>query len=372
MDEDYIRENQLMIGKEHSSFALEYPEKNAEGILQINALWRDKIEEANEIEHLYSYGCRGHERQDLILARKSLERHEQKGIDMQNGEKTETKININWYPGHMTKARRALEEKLKQIDIVAEVLDARAPLYTKNPDFDDLFAPKGRLYLLNKEDMADPAVTKAWVRYFGGQGIIALPFSAVTGNPRQLQAKLEAFGKPFLERAEERGMHKTLRLLVCGIPNVGKSAILNRMIGEKRLKEGNKPGVTRGLSWVRLTPYLELMDSPGMLWPKIEDEKAGAAIALLGSVRQEILDEEQMAFYLVDMLREAEPELLMQRYKLEELAEDPWDVLGQICRRRGFLVRGGEYDYERGAKTLLEEFRNGKLGRFSLQAPPQE
>lgn len=167
-------------------------------------------------------------------------------------------------------------------------------------------------------------------------------------------------------------MHKTLRLLVCGIPNVGKSAILNRMIGEKRLKEGNKPGVTRGLSWVRLTPYLELMDSPGMLWPKIEDEKAGAAIALLGSVRQEILDEEQMAFYLVDMLREAEPELLMQRYKLEELAEDPWDVLGQICRRRGFLVRGGEYDYERGAKTLLEEFRNGKLGRFSLQAPPQE
>ena len=287
-------------------------------------------------------------------------------------ENNSAKININGYPGHMTKARRALEEKLKQIDIVAEVLDARAPLYTKNPDFDDLFAPKGRLYLLNKEDMADPEVTKAWVRYFKGKGIVALPFSAVTGNPRQLQAKLEAFGKPFLERAEERGMHKTLRLLVCGIPNVGKSAILNRMIGEKRLKEGNKPGVTRGLSWVRLTPYLELMDSPGMLWPKIEDEKAGAAIALLGSVRQEILDEEQMAFYLVDMLREAEPDLLMQRYKLEELAEDPWDVLGQICRRRGFLVRGGEYDYERGAKTLLEEFRNGKLGRFSLQAPPQE
>ncbi len=283
-----------------------------------------------------------------------------------------TKININWYPGHMTKARRALEEKLRQIDIVAEVLDARAPLYTKNPDFDDLFAPKGRLYLLNKEDMADPAVTKAWVRYFEGQGIPALPFSAVTGNPRQLQAKLEAFGQPFLERAAERGMNKTLRLLVCGIPNVGKSAILNRMIGEKRLKEGNKPGVTRGLSWVRLTPYLELMDSPGMLWPKIQDEKAGAAIALLGSVRQEILDEEQMAFYLVDMLREAQPGLLMQRYKLEELAEDAWDVLGQICRKRGFLVRGGAYDYERGAKTLLEEFRNGKLGRFSLQAPPQE
>lgn len=287
-------------------------------------------------------------------------------------EKNSAKININWYPGHMTKARRALEEKLKQIDVVAEVLDARAPLYTKNPDFDDLFAPKGRFYLLNKEDMADPAVTKAWVRYFEGQGIATLPFSAATGNPRQLQAKIEAFGQPFLERAAERGMNKTLRLLVCGIPNVGKSAILNRMIGEKRLKEGNKPGVTRGLSWVRLTPYLELMDSPGMLWPKIEDEKAGAAIALLGSVRQEILDEEQMAFYLVDMLREAQPELLMQRYKLEELEEDPWDVLGQICRKRGFLVRGGEFDYERGAKTLLEEFRNGKLGRFSLQAPPQD
>lgn len=281
-------------------------------------------------------------------------------------------MNINWYPGHMTKARRALEEKLKNIDIVVEVVDARAPLYTRNPDFDDLFAKKGRMCILNKEDLANPAVTKAWIRYFGAQGIYALPFSAATGNPAQLQKKLEEFGQPLYEKAAERGFNKTLRMLVCGIPNVGKSAILNRMIGEKRLKEGNKPGVTRGLSWVRLTPYLELMDSPGLLWPKIADEKAGAAIALIGSVRQEILDEEQMAFYLVDMLREAEPELLLERYRLEELEEDPWEVLGQICKRRGFLIRGGEYDYERGAKTLLEEFRNGKLGRFSLQMPPEE
>lgn len=283
--------------------------------------------------------------------------------------KMEQKININWYPGHMAKARRALEEKLKKIDIVVEVLDARAPLYTKNPDFDDLFAPKGRMYLLNKEDMADPEITKEWVRYFEKQGIYTLPFSAATGNPRHLQSKIEAYGRPLLERAAERGIHKTLRLLVCGIPNVGKSAILNRMIGEKRLKEGNKPGVTRGLSWVRLTPYLELMDSPGMLWPKIEDEKAGAAIALLGSVRQEILDEEQLAFYLVDMLKKAAPTLLMARYDLDEIAQDSWDVLGQICRRRGFLARGGALDYERGAKALLEEFKNGKLGLFSLQKP---
>ena len=282
-------------------------------------------------------------------------------------------MHFQWYPGHMTKAKRMMQENIKLIDLVIELVDARIPVSSRNPDIDELGKNKSRLILLNKADLAEDKWNDAWAEYFREKGFFVVKVNSKKGGGlKSIQGVIQEACKEKMERDRKRGiLNRPVRAMVVGIPNVGKSTFINALAGKACAKTGNKPGVTRGLSWVRLTPYLELMDSPGMLWPKIEDEKAGAAIALLGSVRQEILDEEQMAFYLVDMLREAEPELLMQRYKLEELAEDPWDVLGQICRKRGFLVRGGEFDYERGAKTLLEEFRNGKLGRFSLQAPPQ-
>ncbi len=278
-------------------------------------------------------------------------------------------MNINWYPGHMTKARRELQTKVKLIDMVIEVLDARAPRISLNPDFQDLFSGKKRLYILNKSDMADPAVTKKWIEYFESQGIAAVSYSALTGNPRELQKKIESAAQEIYDKYAKKGMNKTVRALVCGIPNVGKSAILNRLCGKKKLAEGNRPGVTRGLAWVKLTPYLELMDSPGLLWPKIEDELTGATIALIGSIKTEILDEEELSFYLIKLLMQAAPKMLMERYKLDYLEDEPWDVMTQICKNRGFLLRGGEVDTERGAKVLISEFASSKLGRITLELP---
>ena len=164
-------------------------------------------------------------------------------------------------------------------------------------------------------------------------------------------------------------MNKTVRALVCGIPNVGKSAILNRLYGKKKLQEGNRPGVTRSLAWVKLSPYLELMDSPGLLWPKIDDEETGAVIALIGCIKTEILDEEELAFHLINKLKDVNPELIRKRYNIDELEEQPWDIMTQICQKRGFLLRGGEIDTERGSKMLLGEFSTAKLGRLSLEKP---
>ncbi len=278
-------------------------------------------------------------------------------------------MDIQWYPGHMTKARRQLAQKLKMIDIVIEVLDARAPLSSLNPDFDDLFARKARFFLLNKADLADGETTKKWVRYFAGVGVKAIPFSAVSGNTEQLKKSIVDCAGGILEKYKAKGVNKTLRALIAGIPNVGKSAILNRLLGSKKLKEGNRPGVTKGLQWAKIDSHLEIMDSPGLLWPKFEDEKTGAIVALIGSVRLDVLDEEALAFYLIGALRRSAPQMLSERYKLDVLQENDYDVLFDIGKSRGFLQKGGEVDMERAAKTLLDEFKNGKMGRISLETP---
>lgn len=282
------------------------------------------------------------------------------------------KININWYPGHMTKSRREMESKLKLIDLVIEVADARAPLATLNPDFNALFGQKKRMYILNKSDMADPKATQEWLAYFAARGIPAVAYSAVSGNPKELLKAIKSCAQEIYDRYAQKGMKKTVRALVCGIPNVGKSAILNRLMGQKKLKEGNMPGVTRGLQWVKLDPYLELMDSPGMLPPKITDLRSGVIIASIGSIRRDILDEEQLIQLLIEMLREISPDAIPNRYGLDELAENPIEVLEQICRRRAFYIMKGEVDYDRGIITLFEEFKNGKLGRITLELPPAE
>ncbi len=279
-------------------------------------------------------------------------------------------MHINWYPGHMTKARRDMQEKLKLVDVVIEVLDARAPKSTRNPDFDDLFAGKARMCILNKEDMADPRTTGQWLAFFRNEGIYAVSYSALKGDPRELLKEIEKVGEPIYEKYRQKGIRKTVRCLVCGIPNVGKSAILNRLAGKRKLKEGNKPGLTRGFSWVKLTPYMEFMDSPGLLWPKIEDPEAGAAIALLGCIRQEVLDAEEMAWYLVKMLSAGSPALLKERYDLPDLPQGTQNILEEIFKKRGFLLKGGNIDFDRGYAMLLEEFKNGKMGRFSLESPP--
>ena len=280
-------------------------------------------------------------------------------------------MDIQWYPGHMAKARRQLRENLKTVDLVIEALDARAPASSLNPDFDDLFSHKTRFYILNKADLADPNITANWLDHFKRKEIDAVSFSAVSGNIQFLKKRILDCAAAILKRCEERGMHKTLRCAIVGIPNVGKSAILNRLSGEKKLKEGNRPGVTKSLQWARIDEHLEIMDTPGLLWPKFENEQTGAVVALIGSIKLDILDEEALAFYLLGRLKNTAPGLLKERYHLAELDKNDFELLEDICRKRGFLLRGGAYDTERGAKTLLDEFKNGKLGRLSLEKPEQ-
>ena len=280
-------------------------------------------------------------------------------------------MNIQWYPGHMTKTRRMIAEQIKNVDAVCEILDARIPVSSRNPDVDELTAGKPRMVVLNRVDQADPEGTKRWAEHFRAKGYAVLESDAKSGvgTAKFAGAVRELLADKLRAYAEKGMTGRVVRVMILGIPNVGKSAILNRLIGEKRLKEGNKPGVTRGLTWVRLSPYLECMDSPGLLWPKIHDERTGAVIALIGSVRQEILDEEELAYYLIRLLSEVRPDLLRDRYGIEEIPEDAYEALQEICRKRGFLMRGGVADVERGCKTLLEEFRNGKLGTITFELP---
>jgi ribosome biogenesis GTPase A len=278
-------------------------------------------------------------------------------------------MEIQWYPGHMAKARRQLREKLKMIDLVIEVLDARAPASSLNPDFDDLFAGKVRFYLLNKADLANPTVTQQWITHFMKNGVCAASFSALRGNTEELKKNICINAADILKRYEAMGIRKTLRGLIAGIPNVGKSAILNRLSGTRKMKEGNKPGVTRSLQWAKIDSYLEIMDTPGLLWPKFQDEATGVVVALIGSIKGDILDEETLACYLIARMREYEPAQLKERYKLRQFSEDPYEILCDISKNRGFLTRGGGIDIKRGAKTILDEFKNGKIGRISIERP---
>lgn len=281
-------------------------------------------------------------------------------------------MQVQWYPGHMTKTRRQLEEKLKLVQVVINVLDARAPLVSRNPDLAALFEDKLILYVLNKSDLADPQVTARWIRFYKDRGEHAVSFCVLKDSPALLKEEIGRVAAPLIARYQEQGAKRIVRGLVAGVPNVGKSALLNRLLGTKRMEEGNRPGVTRSLQWAKIDPYLEILDSPGMLWPKFDDETAGAVLALLGSVRRDILDEEELACYLIRFLKKADPQVLLERYKLPDLDGEPYEILEELCRRRGFLVRGGEADTERGAKTLLDEFKNGRLGRVSLEVPPED
>ena len=279
-------------------------------------------------------------------------------------------MQINWYPGHMAKARRQLVESLKWIDVVVEVVDARAPQASRNPDFDDLFAQKTRVILLNKSDLADPAATAAWMRRYRAEGMLAGEIVSTANNGKAQAVRLiGAAAEARVRRMREKGMNKTVRALVVGIPNVGKSTFINRIAGETRAKTGDKPGVTKGKQWVRVTPYLELLDSPGLLWPKLEDQEHARHLAYLGSINDEILPIEELAWNLLKDLRLLCPDALFARYK--KIAPDTPDeaLLDALCQSRGFLLRGGVYDTERGARVLLDEFRGGKIARVTLERP---
>ena len=274
---------------------------------------------------------------------------------------------IQWYPGHMAKAKRMLQENLKLVDIVAEIIDARAPLASRNPDFESLFRRKGRIVLLNKADLADPEKNKQWVTYYEKLGIRAVCIASTGNSGKRLALSLmEQSAREKTEKMLEKGIRKTVRVMVVGIPNVGKSTFINRIAGESRAKTGDRPGVTKGKQWVKAGEYLELMDSPGLLWPKLENEKMAQHLAYLGSVNDEILDIEALAEGLLQELMLSYPAAVTERYP--KISEGETRLEG-VARSRGFLLRGGLTDTERAARIVLDEFRGGKLGRITLEVP---
>lgn len=274
----------------------------------------------------------------------------------------------------MAKARRLLGDKLKLINVAVIVVDARAPLSTFNPDLFGMLSGKECIVALNKADLADEASTCLWTEYYA-KSHIAIPFSAISSKKDVLLSAINKAAAPIVKRYADKGMRKTVRVLVCGIPNTGKSAIINRLIGRSGAKAGDKPGVTKGLQWLRLSDTLELLDSPGLLWPKIESERNAVNIALTGCLKQEITDTAALALNLIELLDTAAPDAISERYGIPEIQEngdrkyEPRDMLERLCIKRGFLLKEGEIDIERGAKALLDEFRGGKLGRITLEKP---
>ena len=276
---------------------------------------------------------------------------------------------INWYPGHMAKTRRMLIEQLKSIDAVIELCDARAPHATRNPDLNALCRGKARILVLNKADLANDQVTKLWLDHYKKQNLTAIRFNANGGKTREIMAAIEQATKPVVEKMKAKGVMKTVRLMVIGIPNVGKSTFINRIFGSAIAKSSDRPGVTRTKQWVKVGPYLELMDTPGMLWPKLGDQGNARTLAYLGSVRDQILDTEGLANDLIGRLMEIAPEAARARFKLPETLEEDDCWLYAACRGRGWILSGGRLDTDRGAAVILDEFRGGKIGRITLDKP---
>lgn len=281
-------------------------------------------------------------------------------------------MNIQWYPGHMTKTRRQMEEDVKFVDIVAELVDARIPISSRNPDIDSLVGDRPRMIIFNRADQADPTVTARWLTWFKDRGYAVLETDSKSGRGvNQFAAVIKATLKDKIAAWQAKGqVGRPVRVMVVGVPNVGKSTFINKVAKKKSAKAGDRPGVTRGKQWVNVDSGLELLDTPGILWPKFDDETIGMHLAFTGAVKDEVMDSEELACALMALLRDHYPEALTERYKMVVTPEaEGWELLKQGARKRGMLISGGEVDTERMAKVLLDEFRGGKLGRFTLERP---
>ncbi len=279
-------------------------------------------------------------------------------------------MNIQWYPGHMTKAKRMMQEDIKLIDIVIELLDARVPISSRNPDIDTLAKNKFRLVLLNKCDLADEKITAKWESYFKEKGIMVVTINARNGQGmKTITAKVQEACKEKIERDRKRGiMNRPIRAMIVGIPNVGKSTFINSYARKACTKVGNKPGVTKGKQWIKINKNVELLDTPGILWPKFEDNTVGEHLAFIGSINDEILQRTELVCDLLSFLKEKYPGIISERYQADE-SEESSAILETIAKNRGCLLKGQELDYEKAAIIVLDEFRNGKLGRISVEEP---
>jgi len=275
----------------------------------------------------------------------------------------------------MAKARRMIEESIKLVDMTVELVDARIPVSSRNPDIDKILnaAQKPRIIILNKSDLADAAMNKKWLNYFKNQGINAILYNSKTAGGCQVlfQAVRNVFKERIARDAAKGIVNRSIKIMVLGIPNVGKSTFINNISGTNKARAEDRPGITRAKQWVRISEGLDLLDMPGILWPKLEDQEAALKLALIGSIKDEVLDTEELAMKLVALLAQNYKAMLTARYKLpEELPDDPWDLLQLIGKKRGFVISGGEIDTERTALILLDEFRGSKIGRITLEEPP--
>lgn len=281
-------------------------------------------------------------------------------------------MHFQWYPGHMTKAKRMMQENIILIDLVIELVDARIPLSSRNPDIDELGKNKARLVLLNKADLAEDKWNDAWAEYFKKKGFSVVKVNSRKGGGiKSIQGVIREACAEKIERDRKRGiLNRPVRAMVVGIPNVGKSTFINALAGKACAKTGNKPGVTKGKQWIRLNKQVELLDTPGILWPKFEDQEVGLKLAFIGSIKDEVLQTEELAAELIHFLRTAYPEVLADKYDIE-MDEDDYVVLNRIAKSRNCIVRGNELDTEKAALLLLDDFRNGKLGRLTLEYPQE-
>lgn len=282
-------------------------------------------------------------------------------------------MNINWYPGHMAKTKRLISEDLKLVDAVVEVLDARIPLSSKNPDIDVLCQNKPKIVLLNKADMADDGVTEQWIAYYKKQGILALKVNCSSGEGlKRISSDLKELLKEKLERNRQKGVFKPIRIMVVGIPNSGKSSFINRMANKQRLKTEDRPGVTVHKQWVKISNEIELMDTPGILWPKLGDEKVALHLAFTGAIKSQILDVEEIGLHLIDYLYQNQKEKLEERYQIVvEESDDRLILYDKIAFKRGYIFKKNDPDYERCANAVLDDFKNARFGKISLESPEE-
>ena len=282
-------------------------------------------------------------------------------------------MNYQWYPGHMTKAVRMMKEEIQLVDLVVELLDARAPLSSRNPDIDDLGKNKFRLVILNKTDLSDKRANEQWKKYFEDKGIAVILLDARNrGAVKKVENAVKEVCKEKIERDLKRGIkNRPIRAMVCGIPNVGKSTFINSFVGKTTAKTGNKPGVTKGKQWIRLSQSIELLDTPGILWPKFEDQQVGVRLAMLGSINDEIIDRQDLATRLIEYLKESYKGVLAERYRVDE-SLDKYQLLEAIAVSRKALKKGDEPDTEKAAFLLLDDFRSAKIGMITLERPAAE
>lgn len=280
-------------------------------------------------------------------------------------------MDIQWYPGHMAKARRQVQQNLQMVDVVLELLDARIPVSSRNPDINVILKDKPRLVVLNKSDLADPDATAAWLNHFSRSGLAAVSVDAHHGaGVKKMVALTEQLARPAVQKYMARGrLARTARCMVVGVPNVGKSMLINRLAGKKAARTGNRPGVTRGEQWIKLGGKLELLDTPGILWPKFEDPETAYKLAVTGAIKEQIYNPEEICLKLVQWLLDKAPDTLAGRYKINDLPENTWEVIHQIGVYRGFYLSGGKIDGYKTAVFIIKEFREGKLGKYSLELP---